>query len=154
MALDLKKGYQQITVTKEARQYLGATLGGETVASAVLPFGLSLSSYVSTRVTNRLARKICKKFQPHAAVYIDDFLLGAEDRDSLERGLDGIRKMFERLGVVWRTGCTGPLGEGGISRFVVGCEREICECHSPGRKEYMRSIGNLLRTGQTQRTWK
>ena len=81
VALDLRHGYQQVAMAPEARPFLGAEMGdGRTVAATVLPFGLSLSPYVFTRLTGFLARLVRRRVGLEVAVYVDDFLLGGASK--------------------------------------------------------------------------
>ena len=155
VSLDLKKGYQQVAVAKEARPYLGAMHGGKTVAATVLPFGLSISPYIFTRLTNWLARKIRDKFKLNTAVYIDDLLLGAKDRESLEEGLQGVREMFGRLGVII-SDKTSQVPDHKVEclGFVWDSEEKTISITDKRRKEYRRKMRNLLRCPQTRTTWK
>ena len=66
----------------------------------VLPFGLSLSPYVFTRLTGFLARLVRRRVGLEVAVYVDDFLLGGASKEKVARGLEEVRDLFGRLGVV------------------------------------------------------
>lgn len=153
--LDLKHGYQQVAMEPGARKYLGAKLGEETIVSTVLPFGLNLSPYIFTRLTNWLARQIRARFGLEVAVYIDDFLIGASSREALEEGIRKVKAFFRRLGVV--TSEKKEIQAANSVEFIgfvwdarnktVGVSRER-------RREYRRAVKNLLRHPQSRATWR
>lgn len=154
VTLDLRRGYQQVAVAEEARAFLGAQWRGTTVASTVLPFGLSISPYIFTRITGWLARMIRKSFGLHAAVYIDDFLIGAKDKETLEAGLVKVKELFGRLGVILSPKTSHiPRAEVEYLGFVWNADKKTVSITSERRKEYRRKIKNLLRTGQSRKVW-
>lgn len=153
--LDLKHGYQQVAVEPAARRYLGAQLGDDTIVSTVLPFGLNLSPYVFTRLTGWLAREIRKRFHLETAVYIDDFLLGAETREELDEGLRKVKTLFEDLGVVISTKKEiRPAQEVEFIGFVWDAARKRVKVPEQRRREYQRAVKNLLRHPQSRATWR
>lgn len=154
-ALDLRRGYQQVLMSREARKYLGASVGGKTVVSAVLPFGLSLSPYIFTRLTNWLAGLIRKRTRLAVAVYIDDFLIGGKTREGMEKGLQQIKDLFNELGVVLST--KKPIvikKQAEFLGFLWSAEEKTIGVTEERRKEYKRMIMNLLRSGQPVKRWK
>lgn len=154
VALDLKRGYQQVAVAAEARKFLGAAYRGGVVASTVLPFGLAISPYVFTRFTNWLGREIRKRFGLFTAVYIDDFLLGARTKEELESGLARVKDFFKRLGVVLseKTEHT-PRRQVEYLGFVWDAAKKEVGITAQRRREYLRRVKNLLRCPQSRRTW-
>lgn len=146
-ALDLKRGYQQVFMDKPSRRYLGASVGGKTVVSAVLLFGLSLSPYIFTRFTNWLAGLIRRKTDLQVAVYIDDFLVGGSSKEAMEQGLVEIRRLLDELGVVLST--KKPITiekEVEFLGFLWSAEKKSVGLTEERRREYRRVIKNLLRT--------
>lgn len=154
VSLDLRRGYQQVAMSREARDFLGARWRGRQVASTVLPFGLSISPYIFTRITGWLARTIRSRFGLSAAVYIDDFLIGAETPDKLREGLGKVKELFERLGVCLspKTAQT-PSEEVEYLGLVWNARDKTVSITDQRRKEYRRRIKNLLRAGQTRKVW-
>lgn len=154
-ALDLRHGYQQVAMDPRAREYLGARMGDETVLSTVLPFGLSLSPYVFTRLTNWLAREVRRRFGLQVAVYIDDFLLGAQTREELEEGIRRTKSLFERLGVIVSAKKeVEPTQRAEFIGFVWDAEAKTVGVPTERRAEYRRAVKNLLRCPQTRATWR
>lgn len=153
--LDLKHGYQQVAMEPQARKYLGARLGGETLVSTVLPFGLNLSPYVFTRLTGWLAREIRSRFHLEVAVYIDDFLLGAASKVELEDGIRKVKAFFEELGVVVSSKkevC--PARKVEFIGFTWDAARKVVGVPRARRAEYRRAVHNLLRHAQSKATWR
>ncbi len=154
-ALDLKRGYQQVPMAKEARRYLGARVGDETVVSAVLPFGLSLSPYIFTHFTNWVAGMIRRKTNLDVAVYIDDFLIGAPTKEALERGLEIIKKLFGELGVILSTKKPIKMAEEvEFLGFLWSGKNKTIGLTEERRREYPRVVKNLPRTEHPIKRWR
>ena len=102
----------------------------------------------------RLARLIRAKTGLRVAVYIDDFLLGGSSEE-VRRGLETVKALFRRLGVV-----TSPDKEVGPATRVpfLGFEwdaaaKRVCVPQSR-RAEYRRAVANLLRHAQSAAVWR
>lgn len=153
--LDLKHGYQQVAMEPAARKFLGAKMGRETVVSTVLPFGLNLSPYVFTRLTNWLARQVRARFGLEVAVYIDDFLIGAESREALEEGVAKVKRFFAELGVVVsQEKEVRAANRVEFIGFVWDAANKTVEVPRERRREYRRAVKNLLRHPQSRGTWR
>lgn len=153
--LDLKHGYQQVAMEPAARRFLGAKMGRETVVSTVLPFGLNLSPYVFTRLTNWLARQVRARFGLEVAVYIDDFLIGAESREALEEGVAKVKRFFAELGVVVsQEKEMRAANRVEFIGFVWDAANKTVEVPRERRREYRRAVKNLLRHPQSRGTWR
>ena len=154
-ALDLKRGYQQVYMSRESRRYLGAQVGDKVVVSRVLPFGLSLSPYIFTRLTNWVAGVIRKKTGLKVAIYIDDFLLGSQTKEEMERGLVVVQELFQELGVT-----LSEKKQISIEReveflgFLWSSEKKTIRLTKERRREYIRAVKNLLRTSQPVKRWR
>lgn len=154
-ALDLKRGYQQVYMDKISRRYLGAKVGGQIVESAVLPFGLSLSPYVFTRLTNWVAGLVRRKTGLRVAVYIDDFLVGANSREEMEVGLNIIKNLFQELGIVLSDKKPMEISrETEFLGFEWSAEHKTVGVTETRRKEFRRVVKNLLRGPQPITRWK
>ena len=155
VALDLRHGYQQVAMAPEARRYLGARLGDQVLASTVLPFGLNISPYVFTRLTNFLAREVRRRFGLQVAVYVDDFLLGASTREALEKGLEEVKNFFTRLGVVLSDKAPAVVSQRaeflGFSWDAVAKEVSVSQ---ERRRQYRREVKALLRKPQPRARWR
>lgn len=154
-AIDLRHGYQQVAVSRDARRFLGARWGDQTVASTVLPFGLNISPYVFTRITNWLARLVRAKTGLRVAVYIDDFLLGAQTEGELKEGLERAKDLFKRLGVVVSEDKeVGPATRVPFLGFEWDAARKTVSVPQSRRAEYRRAVRNLLRHPQSRAVWR
>ena len=154
-ALDLRHGYQQVAMSEESRRFLGARWGDRTVASTVLPFGLSISPYVFTRITNWLARVIREKTGLKVVVYIDDFLLGGQSEEELRSGLEAVKRLFTQLGVVSSEDKeVGPAGRVPFLGFEWDAGLKTVSVPQSRRSEYRRAVSNLLRHPQSRKVWK
>lgn len=154
-ALDLRRGYQQIFMSREARRFLGAEVDGRIVVSSVLPFGLSLSPYIFTRYTNWLAGLIRQKTGLEVAVYIDDFLVGGRTKEEVEDGLNVIRSLFKELGVTLSTKKPATVArEVEFLGFLWSAERKTVGLTGERRKQYRRVVQNLLRGDHPVPRWR
>lgn len=105
VTLDLKKGYYQVLMRPEVRQYLGVEFGGKTTTANVLPFGLSIAPHVFQTLTAFVGRLVRQLTGVHVVVYLDDFLLGASSKEKLEQAVGKTRELFMKLGMVISPKC-------------------------------------------------
>ena len=155
VSLDLMHGYQQVAMNKKARKYLGAQWGDRTVVSTVLPFGLNISPYIFTRLTTWLARQIRKRFNLNVAVYVDDFLLGADTYEKLETGVRQVEEFFKQLGVILSDKTSRhPSRRVEFLGFLWDASTKEISVTSDRRREYRREVKNLLRHPQTITVWR
>lgn len=154
-SLDLKRGYQQLLMSQEARKFLGTRIGGRTLVSTVLPFGLNISPYIFTRYTNWVAGLIRRKTGLNVACYIDDFILGGQTKEDVERGLKKVKEMFRELGLVLSDKKeTVVARETEFLGFTWSAERKTIGVTEERRREYKRRVKNLLRTPQPAKRWR
>ena len=104
--LDLKKGYYQVLMHPDARQYLGAEVGETIMVANVLPFGLSIAPHVFQTLTAFVGRLIRQLAGVQVVVYLDDFLLGAGTKQKLGQAIGIIMKLFKKLGMVVSPKCS------------------------------------------------
>lgn len=155
VALDMKHGYQQVAMSPKARKYLGAQWGERTVVSTVLPFGLSVSPYVFTRLTTWLARQIRKRFDVNVAVYVDDFLIGAQTKEALRAGLEKTKAFFDRLGVKLSDKTSQePAEQVEFLGFTWDAREKLISVTRERCREYRRGVRNLLRHPQSLQVWR
>ena len=125
------------------------------MVSAVLPFGLSLSPYVFTRLTNWLGRLIRKETGLNVAVCIDDFLIGGATREQVEKGVEIIRALFKKLGVVLSSKKPIEIQQRvEFLGFEWAADKKTVGVTEEKRKKYRRAVKNLLRSPQTAARWK
>ena len=153
--LDLRHGYQQVAMDPSARRFLGAKLGEDTIVSTVLPFGLNLSPYIFTRLTNWLARQIRSRFGLEVAVYIDDFLIGAKTKEVLESGIEKVKQLFSELGVIIsQKKEVQAANKVEFIGFMWDAQNKTVGVPKERRREYRRAVKNLLRHPQSRATWR
>ena len=125
------------------------------VASTVLPFDLFISPYVFTRITNWLARVIREKTGLKVVVYIDDFLLGGQSEEELRSGLEAVKRLFTRLGVVSSEDKeVGPAVRVPFLGFEWDAGLKTVSVPQEKRAEYRRAVSNLLRHPQAREVWR
>lgn len=153
--LDLQRGYQQVYMEPGARIYLGAQAGGRMYVSAVLPFSLSLSPYVFTRLTKCVAGKLREETGLKVSVYIDDFLPGANTKEELETGIEKVKELFSKLGIVLSDKKQIEVKEEVVFLgFLWSARKKTISVMKERRRKYRRIIKNLLRTAQPIARWK
>ncbi|GIQ87702.1 DNA N-6-adenine-methyltransferase, partial [Kipferlia bialata] len=76
MRVDLRKGYWQVLIRPEDRQFTGIRVGGVTYVHRALCFGASVAPVTFQSITEELARLVVRKAGVGVIiVYLDDFLL-------------------------------------------------------------------------------
>ncbi|GIQ87488.1 hypothetical protein KIPB_009533, partial [Kipferlia bialata] len=94
MRVDLRKGYWQILIRPQDRQFTGIRVGGITYVHRALCFGASVAPITFQTVTEELARLVVREAGVGVViVYLDDFLLLAPT----ERELLLLRRVFDRI---------------------------------------------------------
>ena len=155
VALDMRRGYQQVAMNINAGKYLGAQWGNKTVVSTVLPFGLSLSPYAFTRLTSWLARQLRKRFNINVAVYVDDFLLGGNTKEELQIGLEKTKEFFNRLGVQLSDKTSQePTQQVDYLGFSWDAVKKTISVTKERCREYRRGVKNILRHPQSLQVWR
>ena len=103
--LDLRRGYYQVLIKKEDRQYLGMEYGGRTLVANVLPFGLSIAPHVFQTLTGFVGRLIRQLTGAYTVTYLDDFFVATKSEEELSQAIGTIVKLFEQLGLVTSPKC-------------------------------------------------
>ena len=101
--LDLKDAYFQIMIHPQSRKYLRIAVqsasGRQILQFRALPFGLSSSPYIYTKIVNMVGQRLrldgVKIFQ-----YLDDWLIYSESRTDLVAQTNHIIRMLDNLGLV------------------------------------------------------
>jgi hypothetical protein len=95
--VDLKDAYLHVSVHHQSRKCLRFCIAGQSFEFKVLPFGLSTSPRVFTRVVKVVAEFL----RPRGYVifmYLDDFLVVNPSREGLQKDLRDICSLLRRLG--------------------------------------------------------
>ena len=95
--IDLKDAYMHVPVHSQSRKWLRFQIEGQTFEFKVLPFGLSTSPRVFTRIVKSIPEFLRPKgFTIY--VYLDDFLVVSPSRSALISDVAVIRHLLTRLG--------------------------------------------------------
>ena len=109
VTIDLKDTYLHVPVHPSSRKWLQFKIGDQSFEFRVLPFGLSTSPRVFTRIVKVVAEYLRSKGFI-VFVYLDDFLILAESREALLRDLGETRSLLSELGFLINEGksCLDP----------------------------------------------
>ena len=98
-SLDLRDAYFHVLIHPKSRPWLRFTWANRIFQFRALPFGLSLSPWVFTRVTRELAI-VLRRRGIRIRMYLDDWLVLSQSRDScLDHTLE-VRQTAEELGFI------------------------------------------------------
>ena len=96
---DLRSGYHHVPVHEDFWTFLGFTWEGVSYAFKVLPFGLSLSPFVFSKITRWVMKYFRTSHQLPGSVYIDDFLFSVGlDYGHALKVIPSIVKTFRHFG--------------------------------------------------------
>ena len=96
-SLDLKDAYLHIPIATEDQTYLTFAYGGNTFQFTSLPFGLSTSPRVFTRITRPILAYLRRRGMRIFA-YLDDWLIVADSEVQAERDTARTLALLHRLG--------------------------------------------------------
>ena len=88
---DLKSGYHHVSIHKSYQQYMGLCWNGKYYIFSVCPFGMSVSGLIFTKIVRELVRK-WRTAGIAIVMYIDDGIIVAPDKLSLDKAVRVIRK--------------------------------------------------------------
>ena len=98
-SIDLSDCFWGLPVHKKDQKYLGFRWRGRTYRFKVLPFGLSLSPLIITKLYKHVVEHL--QLQGHKVViYIDDMLILGRDKKACEAATRAALDLLERLGSV------------------------------------------------------
>ena len=98
VSLDLKDAYLHIPVHDEFKKYLRFTWLGELLEWQVIPFGLTCSPRVMTKVLKPVLAFLRSEFGILASIYIDDLLIQAVDEETCQLHMQIVILVFMSLG--------------------------------------------------------
>jgi hypothetical protein len=126
--IDVKSAFRLVPVVKEDRALLGMEWKGVFYRDNCLPFGLSSSPPLWERISRALEWVIRRFVTPHAAHYVDDFLLAVPAGWDAKRVLDRALAVFEILGVpISKHKLVGPTTRLEFLGVTVDSTRRLCE---------------------------
>ena len=99
ISLDLKDAYFQVPIHPRSRHLLRFSHLGQVWQFRALPFGLTTAPYVFTRVMAHVS-SLTHARGIRMVRYIDDWLVAAEDQDTLCRQRDWLLALCCRLGIL------------------------------------------------------
>lgn len=97
--LDLKDAYLHVPVHPHSRKWLRFRVRDQSYQFKVLPFGLS----TSPRVFTRIVKIVAEYLRPRGYtlfIYLDDFLVIGQSREALQKDLADVRELLVRLGFI------------------------------------------------------
>ncbi|KAK6034742.1 reverse transcriptase [Cooperia oncophora] len=97
--IDLKDAYFSVPIHREFRKYLAFQYGGRLFQFKALPSsGLSSAPYVFTRLMRAIASELRSR-GIRLIVYLDDWLIIDEDKESLSSKISQITMLLKNLGL-------------------------------------------------------
>ena len=98
ISLDLQDAYLQVPIHPESRRYIRFTMGGVPYQFRVLCFGLTTAPQVFTRLMAPISA-ILHRYGIRMLLYLDDWLILAESRDTCIQVRDRLLHLCEELGL-------------------------------------------------------
>ena len=98
ISLDLQDAYLQVPIHPESRRYIRFIMGGVPCQFRVLCFGLTTAPQVFTRLMAPISA-ILHRYGIRMLLYLDDWLILAESRDTCIQARDGLLHLCEELGL-------------------------------------------------------
>ncbi|KAL1922224.1 uncharacterized protein VTP21DRAFT_9763 [Calcarisporiella thermophila] len=98
-SIDLKDAFLHVPVHQESRKYLQFIWGGRKYQFKVLPFGLTSSPRIFTKVL-RPVLTVCRKAGTRVAAYLDDLLIAASSIEESKMHTQMLINTLEKFGFV------------------------------------------------------
>lgn len=95
--LDMSKAYFHIPIAKCHRRFLRILYEGALLQLTSLPFGLSAAPFIFETVSNWIA-EVLRSRGMRVIVYLDDFLLASQNRETLKSQIQTAINLLEGLG--------------------------------------------------------
>ena len=103
-SIDLTDAYLHVPLHRSSRKFLRLALSStEVYCFTVLPFGLNTAPLVFTRIATAVA-SVLRQRGIRIHVYLDDWLVLAQDRSALERGIQETLSFLRSLGFLVNEG--------------------------------------------------
>lgn len=104
---DLRSGYSHILVNETFRTYLGFSWRDQHYVYKVLPFGLSVSPWIFTKLL-KPAIRLLRSRGVKICAYVDDILVVAESKELCQRHTCMLRNLLDKLGWLVRPDKSSP----------------------------------------------
>lgn len=146
-SVDLEKAYYSISVHVECRKYLRFMLDGLTYEFSSLPFGLSSSPYVFTR----LMKVVYSKLRTSGFIsvfYLDDTLLIADSKNDCIKNVNATVSLLQNCGftISWDKSSVEPSRNIDFLGFNLNSSDMILSLPITKRLKITESCSNLLKT--------
>jgi hypothetical protein len=100
-SIDLKDGYQHISIHEDWRKYFGVKWRGEIRRFAKLGFGFKLSPFIFQGLMDAVVRENNRRMGGlFYFVYLDDFLIRGSTKLQTENACQKLMDLLEELGLV------------------------------------------------------
>lgn len=98
-AMDLKDAYLLVPINKNSRKYLRFIFKNEIYQFTCLPFGLSLSPFIFTKIMKPVVNMLREKGFL-VVIYLDDILFIAKDYNTCRENILWSKNTLEKLGFI------------------------------------------------------
>lgn len=140
-SLDLKNAFLFIPVAIESRKYFRFIFKGKLYQFITLPFGLSLSPFVVTKIVKPVISFLrFKGWQ--SKVYLDDFLFYGVTYIECIKNLEESIELLRKLGIIinYEKNCLTPSMRCKILGFVIDSNRYSLELTEEKRHRILKTI--------------
>ncbi|XP_074107699.1 uncharacterized protein LOC141532965 [Cotesia typhae] len=122
--LDLKDAYFLVPVNERDRKYLRFRFNNILYQFTCLPFGLSTSPYIFTKIMKPVVNVLRLKGWL-SVIYLDDLLCICNSYESCSSNVKNIIKLLEKLGFIinYKKSCTRPSTRCKYLGFIVDSEK-------------------------------
>ena len=103
VSLDLTDAYLHIPIHQASQRYLRVAILQKVYMFRALPFGLSLSPWIFTRVMDEVLSLARTRMESMVAAYLDDFLVKNQQKHRLETDRDLLLRLLSYLGFMVST---------------------------------------------------
>lgn len=126
--LDLKDAYYAIPIHLSSRMFLRFSFEGTLFQFTCLPFGLSTSPYIFTKVLKPVV-KMLRLEGVLLTIYIDDLLFMEKDVNRCRRNVDRASHLLQTLGfrINWNKSCLEPATRCKFLGFIIDTKRFVIE---------------------------
>ena len=122
ISVDIKDGYHHVYISEDSQKYLGIQWNGQFYKWAVLPFGLSASSYFFCKMVRPIVAHLRQQGLKTVS-YVDDYLLTAR-ADIIDSQIATLIHTFNTLGILinWEKSQLNPSTEIEFIGYIIRTE--------------------------------